>query len=234
MAFWWEHADPPEDPRYYPAPVPSTGVFDSPLVYIALNEQWLGHLDGLIGRLLQRNAWLGSDTDVDFAVDQIQRLLAHLESAIMDEKLKVSAADTTAGYLEDKLLPGVHVTLPKSNPGANENLTVATDPALRTSSLDFTYLTPNPQLIATLPLGARLSEVELTIDTPFDGIFVARIGVPGDNEKFMGGADNHAYLQGLYSTNPNYVCPDVTDVYLYTVNSGVTEGAGRITLTVED
>lgn len=41
-----------------------------------------------------------------------------------DEKVKVSSADTTAGYLEDKLVAGAGITLTKLNPGANEQIEI--------------------------------------------------------------------------------------------------------------
>lgn len=79
MAFWWQHADPADDPRYYPAPVPSAGVFDSPLRFIPVNVQWIGHIDGLLQRLLSEDAWLGTDAEVEFAIQEVNRLLARLD-----------------------------------------------------------------------------------------------------------------------------------------------------------
>lgn len=45
--------------------------------------------------------------------------------AITDEKAKVSANDTTAGYLNGKLVAGTNVTLTENNDGGNETLTIA-------------------------------------------------------------------------------------------------------------
>jgi len=42
-----------------------------------------------------------------------------------NEKIKVSATDTTAGYLETKLLSGTGISLTKGSGGGNETLTVA-------------------------------------------------------------------------------------------------------------
>lgn len=42
-----------------------------------------------------------------------------------DEKAKVSSNDTTAGYLNGKLVAGSNVTLTENNDGANETLTIA-------------------------------------------------------------------------------------------------------------
>ena len=46
-------------------------------------------------------------------------------AAGFDEKIKVSATDTTAGYLETKLLSGTGISLTKGSGGGNETLTVA-------------------------------------------------------------------------------------------------------------
>lgn len=205
-------------------------------VVIPADVNWIAIVNGALSELIYANRFEQFGTATPDEVADVFRTMFYdyLVSECMNGQILVSPEDTAAGFLEDKLLAGLHISLLKSNPGANESLTVASDPAFRTVPFDFTYLTPNPQLIASLPTDAFLSEVQLTIDTPFDGIFIARIGIPGDNEKFMGGTDNHAYLQGLYSSNPDYRCPDTTDVYLYTVNSGVTTGSGHITLIVEE
>lgn len=44
-----------------------------------------------------------------------------------DEQVKVSANDTTAGYLEDKLLGGSGITATKLNPGSDEDLELSVD-----------------------------------------------------------------------------------------------------------
>lgn len=57
------------------APVPSAGVFDSPGVQICLNTEWVSHLDGLIGALLERTAWVGTETEIDTAIQEVHKLL---------------------------------------------------------------------------------------------------------------------------------------------------------------
>lgn len=53
-----------------------------------------------------------------------------------DEKVKVSANDTTEGYLNGKLVAGTGITFTENNDGGNETLTVALD----TSTTDGLYL----------------------------------------------------------------------------------------------
>lgn len=52
-------------------------------------------------------------------------VLSKVTTLNTDEKCKVSADDTTAGYLNGKLLAGEAVTLTENNPGGNETLTIA-------------------------------------------------------------------------------------------------------------
>lgn len=46
-------------------------------------------------------------------------------AAANDEKVKVSANDTTAGYLNGKAVAGTGITLTENNDGGNETLTIA-------------------------------------------------------------------------------------------------------------
>lgn len=50
-------------------------------------------------------------------------------AAANDEKVKVSANDTTAGYLNGKLVSGAGITLTENNDGGNETLTIASSVA---------------------------------------------------------------------------------------------------------
>jgi hypothetical protein len=43
----------------------------------------------------------------------------------VDEKVKVSSADTTTGYLEEKIVAGTNITITKNNAGGNETLTIS-------------------------------------------------------------------------------------------------------------
>lgn len=72
--------EPPFDTRYYPAPTPNVGVFESPTVNLAINARWVSHLDGLLERLLYRDAWSGTESEIDTAIQDVQKLLAVLGS----------------------------------------------------------------------------------------------------------------------------------------------------------
>lgn len=49
-----------------------------------------------------------------------------LTQLALDEKAKVSVNDTTAGFLNGKLVPGAGITFTENNDGGNETLTIAT------------------------------------------------------------------------------------------------------------
>ena len=70
-----------------------------------------------------------------------------------DEKVKVSANDTTAGFLNGKLVAGTGVTLTEGSDGGNETLTIAssvtnTDMLAKVSSNDTTAGYLNGKLVA--------------------------------------------------------------------------------------
>ena len=68
-----------------------------------------------------------------------------------DEKVKVSANDTTEGYLNGKLVAGTNITLTENNDGSNETLTVTatdTNDAAKVSANDTTAGFLNGKLVA--------------------------------------------------------------------------------------
>lgn len=60
--------------------------------------------------------------------------LTNSTSTSTDEKAKVSANDTTPGYLNGKLVVGTNITFTENNDGSNETLTVATTAEINTAS----------------------------------------------------------------------------------------------------
>lgn len=67
------------DPRKLPVPVPDTGIFDTPTVRICVNSKWVSHIDGVLGRLLEPDAWIGTESEVEAAIQQVLELQALLD-----------------------------------------------------------------------------------------------------------------------------------------------------------
>lgn len=112
-----------DDLEKYYAPVPTAGVFDSPGVLLCLNTQWASFLDGALQPLLSPCQWAGSETEVEAAIQQVQRLLvalgnvgdctspigvAAMYALIRDEKSQnVSGGTFTAGDWRQRNLTNV-------------------------------------------------------------------------------------------------------------------------------
>lgn len=65
----------PYDPRYRPISPPTAGIFDAPTTQICLNVEWVGHIEGVLDRLLWRDAWQGDFSTQEWAIAQIRKLL---------------------------------------------------------------------------------------------------------------------------------------------------------------
>ena len=105
-----------------------------------------------------------------------------------DDKVKISTADTTTNFLEDKITAGSNVSLTKQNIGANEALEISStdtndDEKIKISSLDTTSDFLEKKLIEN-------SDVSLTVANP------------AANEQFVLGLKPTTVVAGNY-TNTN-------------------------------
>ena len=77
-----------------------------------------------------------------------------------DEKLKISANDTTSNYLEPKLVAGNDITLTVNNEGANETITVASIATAVTKYITKPpYPNKKPTLMSTKLLPLKYNKV---------------------------------------------------------------------------
>lgn len=65
----------PYDPRHTPLPPPAVDVCAGPVFTICVNAEWWGHLSGMISRLLYRDAWAGTEAQIDDAIQSIYKVL---------------------------------------------------------------------------------------------------------------------------------------------------------------
>ena len=61
-------------------PVPQTGIFDAPNVCLVINTAWIPFLTGVLDRLKWPDVWQGDEAAKNAAFDQIEHLLAALQS----------------------------------------------------------------------------------------------------------------------------------------------------------
>jgi hypothetical protein len=65
-------------PRVRPQPIPESNIFDEPCVGLCMNSAWFSHVVGLLEVLRQRDAWQGTEEEVQAAIDQIDMLEASM------------------------------------------------------------------------------------------------------------------------------------------------------------
>lgn len=65
----------PYDPRHVAQPPPDVGVCDGPVFTVCVNTKWWAHCSGMIGRLLYRDAWVGTESEIDDAIQSIYTIL---------------------------------------------------------------------------------------------------------------------------------------------------------------
>lgn len=154
----------------------------------------------------------------------------------VDELVKVSDNDTTAGTLEDKVVAGTGITLSTLNDGANEQLRISAQAGAGSDDeeiiFDFDYTTSSPALVATMSPAGTVSGVRMHITTAFDGTADLTVGVIGNTDLLMQTDEIDETLVAAYEVNPAIDLADTDDVNLYLNLSGVTQGSGRIILNI--
>lgn len=98
----------PFDVRHRPFPVPASDIFDSPTVCVQVNGAWASHVDGVLERLLYRDAWAGTDAEIERAIGEVRRLLAALgestpceDSTMAIVAMRVNGCDLQVQYSGD-------------------------------------------------------------------------------------------------------------------------------------
>jgi hypothetical protein len=165
----------------------------------------------------------GSGNDWTFQLSRNPTQTAALE-------LQAPAAKGTDGYvLRQKAgtAAGV-VELEFAAPGGTSSGTVIID----TTSLAFG--TSSPLTLFTLPSGAIVSQVEVVIDTAFDGAPSLSVGIAGTTSKYL--AATHVDLTELATTSfvfsPNLPAPGSDENLIATYSAGgASDGAARILIS---
>lgn len=227
----------PWDIRSSPIPAPEAGIFDAPNVVICLNVHWVGHLDGVLERLLYPDAWQGTDEQKQAAIQEVGKLVAKLgeiRDCLVSGEIGISPTDQHPGYLTEKLMAGKNITLTLVGQGGNEQLLISAPNVPKKVQHEITPVTPHTLLLVTLPAGTTVLEAMIVIDQPFDGELQVAVGFPGNSTAFIDQTDVEPTSANAYGTHPNYLCPEDTPVYLSLSMSNVTSGSGRAILIIQE
>lgn len=112
-----------------------------------------------------------------------------------DELVRISATDTTASYLEDKILDGNGISTEITNPGGNEQLTINSLGMVRVDATDTTY----DYLLAKLASGYGISITSLD----------------------MGGGDLDARIAAIYVSQNYNVLAGVNNNFIISQNGNI-------------
>lgn len=168
--------------------------------------------------------WNGPPDNVEEALDELAGRVETIEgTGGSDELVKVSSNDTTAGYLNGKLIVGPGITFTENNNGSNETLTVAK------TILDNFASAADPTVSSDTSAGYARGSLWIHTGTkrawicvdPSNGAAVWRqidylkcnytaVDVPSsDDDVTLGYAEGSVWVDT--SSNQTYICVDPTD-----------------------
>lgn len=102
-SFYWPDSDATFNPRQEPLPVPAAGVHDGDVLLIRVNPAWWSHALGALDILTRREAWDGTEAEIDHAVQQVEKLMQGINSGASAQYTANESADyiTTATSFVD-------------------------------------------------------------------------------------------------------------------------------------
>lgn len=95
----------------------------------------------------------------------------------------------------------------------------------------FNYATSSPIVLHSALIDEQVWQVEIIIDTVFDGTPSLTIGDTADNDRLTAAMQNLPTVLNTFVTRPNYQYGSATDIKLYITPGGATQGAGRAIVT---
>jgi hypothetical protein len=88
------------DPRPYAMPVPTTGIFDTPVVCVSINRTWIPHIVGVLNRLEWADAWDAETHDeIANAIQQIRQLMLALATTTCEDSQMTLRQNPSNPYL---------------------------------------------------------------------------------------------------------------------------------------
>jgi len=100
----------------------------------------------------------------------------------------------------------------------------------QTYTMAFSYGDVSPELITTIPSGMLIFNIELIIQTAFNGTSpVLTVGDSANYSSLMSSSQNLPSVAGTYETTPSFAYGSNTQIYIsITPGSGTTQGNGYI------
>lgn len=75
----------PYVPRPQPTAIPTTAWNEAPLLCLQVNDQWAAHIYGALEALAQRDTWLGTEAEIDSALDTVDQIISALMEACVQQ-----------------------------------------------------------------------------------------------------------------------------------------------------
>lgn len=102
--------------------------------------------------------------------------------------------------------------------------------AAGTYQANFAYGDASPAIVATVPAGKAVFEVEVVILNPFDGVGATlSVGDAGLSDRLMASIENDPTQRGSSTTAPAYQYASDTDIILtITPGAGASQGNGIV------
>ena len=73
-------------PRPNPFPIPTPDWNSNPVWCLRVNDEWGAHILGVLEALAQRDTWIGTDAEVDAALDSVNSIIDSFVSAVCQEE----------------------------------------------------------------------------------------------------------------------------------------------------
>lgn len=191
------------------------------------------------GNLLVRNNADGADASVTASQVKVSGNNIQLNSAAAG-----SGADwlMTLARPSSGMTAAVTFTLPATAGSTGQaittdgsgNLTFTSITTAQSITVDTTALafgTSSPVTMFTLPANAVVHEVEVVVDTAFDGTPTMTVGKSGSTSKYMGSTDNDltAAAATVFTSHPGQTPVGSTEALIITYSAGsATVGAARV------
>lgn len=144
-----------------------------------------------------------------------------------DKTVLVSSIDLTPSFLINKLSAGDGIAISKQA-GIDEQLVITSTIQPNQHDQVFDHTSTSPVHIYNSVLNETVEEVQINIDTAFDGTVSITVGESGTLNRLVSSTDLDPYTVGIYTVPVEYTYTVATNVQLYITKSLTTQGSGKV------